>query len=197
MALSLPDYSTRTRTRLYASEVAQLATAIVAIDERLPNKLGGWTLAADRTTGTLVPASGSIYIARAVWLGGTLTNLHTQVTSAGSGLTAALMGVYTTAGVRQGVTASQTTGWTSTGAKTMALTTPVQLSVQEVLIAVLAAGTTRPTLASSGAAVAVNVGTSGSELRSAIAMTGQSSLPTPLTMTGWTAQTNVPFVGMS
>ena len=161
--------------------------------------VSAWTIQPDAATGSL-PAltSGTVYVAKLRWPGGTVYQLHAWVVAAGATLTSGqnLMGVYTPDGALLGVTATQHTAWTSTGEKVAALTTPAWAPAGELLVAWLSVGTTRPVFAATPTSTAApglaNVNLPVQILRAATAATGQTSLPNPMTMT-LTGITQVPW----
>jgi lysophospholipase L1-like esterase len=159
--------------------------------------LGAWTTSPEDATSTLLVTGGTIYVAKIQWPGGTLYQLHTWVTTAGATLTSGqnLMGVYTPDGSLLGVTATQHTAWTSVGDKVAPLVTPVWAPAGELFLAWVSVGTTKPTFAATPAIAAspslLNTNLPVSVLRSATAATGQTSLPSPLSLTSLTAFTQV------
>ncbi len=77
----------------------------------------------------------------------TITNVHVDVTVAGSGLADCYAAVFDITGVLIGVTADVSTALQSTGVRTLALTAPVaNVATQKLVIALLVNGTTAPTI---------------------------------------------------
>ena len=147
----------------------------------------GWSfdpLIGDTTTQAL--SSGVTAYSR-VPLPGTVTvsSVITGIMAAGSGLTFARAGIYAPDGTLIAQTADQSTAWTSTGLKTMALTAEagqsLTLSVPWVHVAILAIGTTRPAPIRRNAAgvsldTAISIGLTSATYRMGYALS-QSSLP--------------------
>lgn len=108
-----------------------------------PNHIGGNSTNAV----TLVPYLHKVYFDKAV----TLSNMYISVGASGATLTAGSneAGVYTSAGVLKGRTATQATAWTTTGWKAMALTNVAGQNLTFSAgtwgwLAFVSGGTTRP-----------------------------------------------------
>lgn len=166
--------------------------------------VGGWTTPPDDATAA-GPAltGGTIYVAKMRWPGGTIYQLHTWVTTAGATLTSGqcLMGVYSLDGTRLGLTATQHTAWQSVGDKAAALTAAVWAPAGELYIAWITAGTTRPVFAATpaiGAAPGLqNANLPLAVYRSASGITGQTTLPTTMSMTALTGLTQTMWAAAS
>jgi hypothetical protein len=145
---------------------------------------------------TLVPWLFKVQIPRGI----TLTNLHVNVATAGATLTAGsnLGAIYLSNGTRIATTADQSTNWTTTGFKTMALTVDASQSLTVpggpgafIWVCLLAAGTTIPTFTRWSA---VNAGWTNGLLTAANAAVGKLAAVTagsgpPATFTPGTAIT--------
>ncbi len=147
-----------------------------------------------------VLVAGTVYMLRIeVRVSTTITNLGTAVTSAGSGLTVGqnFAGLYNSAGTRLGVTADQTTPWSSTSYKSMALTVPQAVTPGTYYVALLSNGTTPPTILRNGSQStgAINANLTAVDYRWSTGPTAQTTLPASITMasrtisglTFWTA----------
>lgn len=160
--------------------------------------ISGWTvLPQDATSAGPAMTGGTIYLAKFRWPGGNLYQLHTWVTTLGATLTSGqnLLGVYTLDGSRLGVTATQHTAWTTAGDKVAALVSPVWAPAGELYMAWLTVGTTRPVFAA-GPALGAAPGVQNSNLpasvyRAATGLTGQTSLPTTMSMSALVGTTQV------
>lgn len=166
--------------------------------EQSLNHLDAVTVQPAAASGTFVPTGGTVYACKFLHRGGTIARLHTYVTSAGSGLTAAqnLMAVYTLDGTRLGVTADQTTAWGSTGDK-IASVTSFYAPAGELFLAWLSVGTTRPTFAASPSSPALNLNVPAPGSRACSVATGQTSLPSTLSFATQTLLTQVLLGGVS
>ncbi|MEV5607022.1 hypothetical protein [Streptomyces sp. NPDC052225] len=155
----------------------------------LPSDQGllAWTFDPCNTIDVSVLAPGTVYMAALrVRERTTLSNIHLYLSTAGAGLTAGqcFAGIYNTAGTRIAVTADQATAWASSGAKTMALTAPVEVYPGTYYVAVVCNGTTGITVSrGSGNAGQVNMGLTAANARYTSGGTG------------WTAQTSLPASG--
>jgi hypothetical protein len=132
----------------------------------------------------LLATAGLTYVCKIVIPSAvTVTNLHLHVSTAGSGLTAAqnLAGLYNSSKQLLSATGDQSTAWASTGAKTMALTTPQVVTAGVYYVAFFANGTTLPTVYRNASAAAVNGILSAANANWATADTTQTtSMPATL-----------------
>jgi hypothetical protein len=114
--------------------------------------------------------------------GDVLTNVVVDVAVAGSSLTLVKGAVYAADGTQLAVTADSKASFSSTGIKTMALSSPYTMPADGIVyLAILAVGTTPPTLLR-GASQIGSTDPVGSGSRPAGAQTGQSDIPTTATV---------------
>lgn len=150
--------------------------------------LGSVPLETLTTTGTW--ASGTIYAARVVARQTkTISNLSVNITTGASGLTAGLLGIYDSSGNQRAVTADQSSAWTSTGSKTIALTSSYTVTEgQYYYLTGIAVGTTGPTMmrtgTGSGSPTFFNIGSTSSTFRWGT-LAAQSTLPSTLTLSSF------------
>lgn len=146
----------------------------------------GWTYDPATAVGSsaAVPTSGTLYGAR-LWLpvAASVTNIIMQVGAIGATLTTgqSFAALYNAAGTLIGVTADQSTAWTTTGSKTMPLVGgPFSLAAGYYDVCFWSVGTTPPKFVCSASGSFVNMGLSGSASRFFTAQTGlTTSAPTP------------------
>lgn len=119
----------------------------------------------------------------------TISSVLIYIATAGAGLTAGqcFAGLYKADGTLIATTADQATAWQSTGTKTMALTAVSGQSLTllppgNYYIALLAVGTTMPTLIRSSGQPALNVGLAAGAYRYCTYGSALTALPTALTM---------------
>lgn len=119
----------------------------------------------------------------------TISSLVIYISTAGAGLTAGQCfgGLYNAAGTLIATTADQATAWVSTGTKTMTLTAVSGQSLTllppgNYYIALLAVGTTMPTLIRASGQPALNIGLTAGAYRYCTYGSGLTALPTTLTM---------------
>lgn len=132
----------------------------------------------------------------------TVSNLYSVLNTAGAGMTNAFAGIYSSTGTRLGVTADQSTAWSTTGEKTMALTAPVDLTggpQTYVWVALMVgAATTAPQFAqftsSSGAA---NANLSVATSRVGNVGFSYTALPATINTASITRGFGLKFVGMN
>ena len=154
------------------------------------------------TANSILPAQGTLYVVRVhVPVAATVRNILAAITNAGSGLRAGqcFAGLWSASGgARVGVTADQSTGWATTGVKTMALTSTANLAAGDYYIGLYANGTTLPNFARGnnqiGGAFA-NAGMSGN-FRVATANTGLTTTP-PATLGALTASSTAWWLALS
>lgn len=161
----------------------------------MPEDLGyiAATAAPDAFTSTVQPATQTLSLAKIVIRKPvTITNIvMVIITTPGTSLTGGqnLCGIYNSGGTLLRATADQSTNWTSTGTKTMALTSTLALTPGVYYIATLTVGTgtmpsfARTTVASSSSVF--NIGATASTPR-ASTLASQTSLPSPLTLSSTT-----------
>lgn len=121
----------------------------------------------------------------------TVASVLLQVTTGGSGLTAGqcLAGLYDSTGALVASTADQAAAWASTGVKTMALTAAAGRSLTLLpagiyYVALLAVGTTMPTLVRASGQAAINAGLVAGAYRFGTYGTAQTALPATLPLAG-------------
>lgn len=140
-----------------------------------------------RATDDAVTA-GVVYLAKVkiVNRSTVVTNVLAAVTTAGATLTSGqcFAGLYNSSGTLLSATADQSTAWTTTGLKTMALTTPQTLAVGNYYVALLANGTTPPRFMTGNGASAssLNAGLATSAARFLTSGTTQTTLPASITL---------------
>ncbi|MGQ4358563.1 hypothetical protein [Streptomyces sp. SAS_272] len=152
--------------------------------------------AASSTSGTTLSA-GFIYLVELVLRqAATISKVHAVIGTAGATLTSGqcLAGLYDTSGVRQAITADQSTVWNSAGNKAMNLLSSYSAPAGKLYVALLFNGTTSPTFACGstlGAAFTPgNANLASGSYRFCRSAAGQTSLPTSVTLSGYTPDAN-------
>ncbi|WPH59026.1 hypothetical protein SEA_LUCKYSOCKE_12 [Streptomyces phage LuckySocke] len=146
--------------------------------------------------------SGTVYLAKVkiVNRSTVVSNIIVGIEAAGATLTAgqSLVGLYNSSGTRLAVSADQSANWTSTGLKTIALTTPQTLAVGSYYVAILSVGTTPPQFAmGAGGSTSVNAGLTTGTARFLAGPTAQTSLPASITLGSQTVQTGARWAALS
>jgi hypothetical protein len=129
-----------------------------------------------------------------------VSNIHIGIETAGSGLTAGqcFVGLYDSSGTRLAVSADQASNWTSTGGKTIALTSAQTLAVGYYYIAILAVGTTPPLFSmGAGGAMSVSPGLTTANARFLTGPSSQTSLPSSITLGSQTPNTRAHWAALS
>ena len=146
--------------------------------------------------------SGTVYLhkVKIVNRSTVVSNIHIGIETAGSGLTAGqcFVGLYDSSGTRLAVSADQASNWTSTGGKTIALTSPQTLAVGYYYIAILAVGTTPPLFSmGAGGAMSVSPGLTTANARFLTGPSSQTSLPSSITLGSQTPNTRAHWAALS
>jgi hypothetical protein len=151
-----------------------------------------WTYDPVLQTGSTAPGAGVLNLIRVpVYRACPVTSILLEVVGAGSGLTSGqnAVGLYSAAGVLIGKSADQSPAWGSIGLKTAALSGgPYYVSQGWVYVVILANGATLPGFgrATVQGSSAVNAGLTVSTARYAVNSSGQTALPSSVTMSGST-----------
>lgn len=146
--------------------------------------------------------SGTVYLMKVkiVNRSTVVSNIILGIEAAGATLTAGqnLVGLYNSSGTRLAVSADQSANWTSTGLKTIALTTPQTLAVGSYYVAILSVGTTPPQFAmGAGGATSVNAGLSTGTARFLTGPSAQTSLPASITLGSQTPTSGARWAALS
>ncbi len=177
------------------SQVLSQLTDIPTVSNPLPEdqNLLAWTFDPALQTANSTASAGVLYLNRImIRQTTTITNLLLSITTIPSGLTtgANWAGLYTAAGTLLSQTVDQTTAWATTGLKTMALAAAQTVAPGMYYLGFVAnASTTTPAFARSTAqgGATVNAGATTATPRYATSGTGQTTLPSSVTITSATA----------
>ncbi|MFE7029440.1 hypothetical protein ACFU9Y_03955 [Streptomyces sp. NPDC057621] len=198
-------------TKVPIAQIPDLTSVYLAVEDQWGNQAGpadqgllAWSFDPSFAANVSAPVGGSVYLVK-VFLrqAATISKVVLMTVSAGSGLTAnqSYAGLYTASGTRVGVTASQSSAWTTANnTLSMALTSPYSASAGAYYVAFVSNGSVRPGFVcgtSLGATrTAGNANLSAGGYRYCIAATGQTSLPTSLTIASATPDANSYWVGL-
>lgn len=132
-------------------------------------------------------SSGTLYLHKInAQTGGTVSNIHVVVGTAGSSLTSGqnFAAIYNSSGTRLAVTTDQTTAWGSTGHKVMTLSGSTSLTVgSDYYVGLLAVGSTPPAFVRGPTGQAApNANLTGAALRFSVNGTGLTSTPSSVTL---------------
>lgn len=150
-----------------------------------------WSYDPSQVISNVTPASGTVVMTKMYLAAGTASAVGVNIGAAGVTLTAGqnFMGLYDQSGNRIGVTADQSSNWTSIGYKQMNLVAPATLPTSGYYyVAFLSNGATPASLtrASNVNVSFVNLNLTNDTARYATGPTGQSTLPTTVTMSART-----------
>ncbi|MFD5107128.1 hypothetical protein [Streptomyces cinereoruber] len=163
-----------------------------------------WTFdPATNITAQSALTSGQLYMVRlAVRSAATVSTVVVPVGTAGSSLTAgqSLVGLYSPTGTLLAQSADQSANWTSTGVKSVSLTSPASVTAGYYVVGVMSNGGTPPSLfrgsnASIGATFP-NIGLSAENSRFATHGAGLTALPSSVSMASRTPTTGAVWVGL-
>lgn len=161
----------------------------------------GWSFDPSHGQGTAIGTGGVLYLTKIKLLAAaTITNVGLYVVTAGATLTAnqCFASLYSASGVLLAATANQATNWTSTGLKTMALSSAQAVNSGYVYVGFYSVGTTQPAFlrGSSQAAASINVGLATPVMRYSSANTGLTTA-SPSTFSAQTATANAIWAAVS
>lgn len=147
--------------------------------------------------------SGYVYLMKVVLRqAATISKINTVIGVAGATLTSGqnFAGLYSTAGTRLALTADQSAAWTSAGNKTMSLTSSYSAAAGSYYVALLVNGTTSPYFACGSTFGANftpgNANLSAGSYRWCRGNSGSTSLPTSITVSGYTGDANNFYAGV-
>lgn len=168
-----------------------------------PNELGfiTWNYDPANVSGQSAFTPGTVHMFRMeIKRASMISNIIIGIQTAGNVLTAGqnFAGIYDSSGNQLRITADQSVPWITAQLAVMPLTSPLNVTPGSYYIAVVANGTTAPSVSRSFGAAAVgpigNAGTTVTNARWANGPTGQTSLPASINMstrtygpTGWWA----------
>lgn len=182
-------------------KIPQSQVPAIAPPNGTPPELNGvaaWNFDPINAATSLLASSGVTYLQKVILARSTLvTGIDLRIAVAGATVSTGYVGIYDSTGARVGVSANQTTAWTTTGDKVIPLTAPVTLPAGTYWVAFLTQATTIPR--PSGSAIGgINFGvTVGAALRAGMFGTGLSALPATITLSSMTQNTlAVPWVGL-
>jgi len=172
-----------------------------------PNGLLGWAYdplnASQNTASGVTFTSGTLYLMKMmIPVSGPVTNIFTILAASGTGLTTGqnLVGLYSAGGALLGQAADQTTAWQgATGVQTMPLTSPVNVVRGFHYVGLLSVGTTLPGFSRNSiiGGAGLTVGLTSGNYRQIAGPTGQTSLPSSVTMSSGSASSWVIWCAVS
>jgi hypothetical protein len=207
------DLYAKTDRRIYTKDQdgTELVVASGQAGQFQPGDQGliAWThdplIVFNNTTNAIT--AGVVYLmAIVVPVAATVTNLYTALNSqtTPAGLTNSFAGIYSTAGTRLAVTNNVSTPWQSIGLSTLPLSSTYAITPGRYYIGIVVGGaTTVPTFSRSGgtfgSSPVYNVGgtAASANFRCGSILTGQTSLPTSITMASVTTGPLNYWVGMN
>ena len=161
------------------------------------NDVLAWNFDPINANSSLLAVSGTIYLQRIdIQISTLVTGIDVSIGVQGATVTTGYVGIYNAAGTRLGVSANQTTAWQTVGDKVIPLTAAVTLAPGTHFVAFLTQASTIPR-PRGGSPNQINIGLSAARLRASTILTGQSSLPSSLTLANAAPNaTLVPWVGL-
>ncbi|WP_432101027.1 hypothetical protein [Streptomyces sp. WAC 04229] len=199
-------------TKVPASQIPDLTSTYLAFEDSWGNQWGpadqglkAWSFDPSVAGFSSAPVGGSVYLIRIkLRKAATVSKVVLMTVAAGSGLTANqnYAGLYTSSGTRVGVTASQSSAWTTANnTLSMSLTSSYSAAAGDYYVAFVANGSTRPgfvcatTLGATRTPGNANLSSGG--YRYCIGATGQTTLPSSLSIASATPDANAYWVGLA
>jgi hypothetical protein len=199
-------------TKVPAAQMPDLTSTYLAFEDSWGNQWGpadqgllAWSFDPSLAGFSSAPVGGSVYLIRVkLRRAATVSKVVLMTVAAGSGLTANqnYAGLYTASGTRVGVTASQSSAWTTANnTLSMSLTSSYSAAAGDYYVAFVSNGSTRPGFVCATTLGATrtpgNVSLSSGGYRYAIGATGQTSLPSSLSIASATPDANAYWVGLA
>lgn len=159
-----------------------------------------WTLDPVQAGSSSSPTAGVLYLMKVkIVAASTVNGVGMHVATAGSGLTSSYLALFDSTGTRLGLSAAQTTAWQTSGYKATALTAGVAVTAGTYYIGLLIGNgsTTPPVIARASSSVVTNAGLVAPGLRFGASGTGQTSVPSTVTLSGVAADSTAWFAGLT
>ncbi|MEU6449589.1 hypothetical protein [Streptomyces sp. NPDC046979] len=199
-------------TKVPASQIPDLTSTYLAFEDSWGNQWGpadqglkAWSFDPSVAGFSSAPVGGSVYLIRLkLRKAATISKVVLMTVAAGSGLTANqnYAGLYTSSGTRVGVTANQSSAWTTANnTLSMSLTSSYSAAAGDYYVAFVANGSARPGFVCATDLGATrtpgNANLSSGGYRYCIGATGQTSLPSSLSIASATPDANAYWVGLA
>ncbi|MER6112437.1 hypothetical protein [Streptomyces hirsutus] len=199
-------------TKVPTAQIPDLTATYLAFEDQWGNQWGpadqglkAWSYDPSVAGFQSAPVGGSVYLIRVkLRKAATISKIVMMTVAAGSGLTANqnYAGLYTASGTRVGVTANQASAWTTANnTLSMNLTSSYSAAAGDYYVAFVSNGSTRPgfvcatTLGATRTPGNANLSSGG--YRYCIGATGQTSLPSSLSIASATPDANAYWVGLA
>jgi hypothetical protein len=194
------------------TQIPDLTSTYLAFEDSWGNQWGpadqglkAWSFDPSVAGFSSAPVGGSVYLIRVkLRKATTISRIVLMTVAAGSGLTANqnYAGLYTSSGTRVGITANQSSAWTTANnTLSMTLTSSYSAAAGDYYVAFVANGSTRPgfvcatTLGATRTPGNANLSSGG--YRYCIGATGQTSLPSSVSIASATPDANTYWVGLA
>ncbi|MFE0451592.1 hypothetical protein ACFW2D_09925 [Streptomyces sp. NPDC058914] len=199
-------------TKVPVAQVPDLTGTYLAFEDSWGNQWGpadqglkAWSFDPSLAVNVSAPVGGSVYLIRVkLRKATTISKVVMFTVAAGSGLTANqnYAGLYTASGTRVGITANQSSAWTTANnTLSMSLTSAYSAAAGDYYIAFVSNGSTRPGFVCGTELGAIrtagNANLSSGGYRYCIGATGQTSLPSSISIASATPDTNAYWVGLA
>ncbi|MGW0136233.1 hypothetical protein [Streptomyces sp. NPDC003299] len=199
-------------TKVPTTQIPDLTSTYLAFEDLWGNQWGpadqglkAWSFDPSVAGFSSAPVGGSVYLIRVkLRQAAIISKIVLMTVAAGSGLTANqnYAGLYTASGTRVGITANQSSAWTTANnTLSMALTSSYSAAAGDYYVAFVANGSTRPgfvcatTLGATRTPGNANLSSGG--YRYCIGATGQTSLPSSISIASATPDANAYWVGLA
>lgn len=158
-----------------------------------------WTVDPVTAGSSTTPTAGVLYMFKLKMVTSvTIAGMGIHVATAGSGLTSSYLALHDASGARLGVTAAQTTSWQSSGWKAHALVSGVAVTPGTYYGSLLIGNgsSTAPAVARASSSAVSNANLTAPGLRYGTSGTGQTSVPSSVTLSAVAADSIAWFVGL-
>ena len=196
----MPIYRASTASHTHVeSDVTSLTTDLSALQASTfaPADHGylAWTCDTQNAGSSQILATAGVLYGVKIKLAAaaTISTISCRVTANGATLTNSFLGLHDSTGTRVGVTANQSSVWTSSGPYAISLVTPYAAAAGTYYVTVLCGSAgTLPTFSRNANSAILNDGLSAGSFRAWSSGTGQTSIPSSVTL-GSTAAINQNF----
>lgn len=158
-----------------------------------------WTLDPVQAGSSTTPTAGVLYLMKTkIIAASTINGVGMHVATSGSGLTSSYVALFDSTGARVALSAAVTTAWQTSGYKATTFTAGYAAAVGTYYIGLLIGNgsTTAPALARASSSVVTNAGLTAPGLRFGTSGTGQTSVPSTVTLASVTADSTAWFAAL-
>jgi poly(3-hydroxybutyrate) depolymerase len=147
-----------------------------------------WTGDPSNAGSSTAVTAGVLYLSKIQLIApATIASINVHVSTAGTSLTNCFLALYNSAGVRQAVSANQSTAWQTGGTSDVAMVTPYDAAAGTYYVGILVGGGTPPAFARAANSTVSNAGLSAGSYRFSTSGTSQTAAPSSVTLASTSA----------